>query len=228
MPLPELAVDVKEKTARENAIKVVRKIPEHGRIPNYGDITQCRPDELPHVDVLVGGTPCQSFSVAGLRGGMTDARGNLTLRFVEIADAIRPVYVVWENVPGVFSDKTNGFGCLLGALVGADSPLVPAKGQRWTRAGVVDGPLRSSAWRVLDAQYFGVAQRRERVFVVASSREGKHPFEILLNQPGVQRHSPPSREPGERTTGTLSARTEGGGGLGTDFDLGGGFSLAPH
>lgn len=222
MPDPDATDDPEERKARIAAIKTVSKIPEHGKITNYGDITEADPASMPHVDVLVGGTPCQSFSIAGLRGGMNDARGNLTLRYVEIADAIRPVYTVWENVPGVLSDKTNGFGCLLGGLVGADSALIPGKGQRWTRAGVVDGPLRSAAWRILDAQYFGVAQRRQRVFVVASTGDGTHPFQVLLNESGVQRDSAPRREERKDIAGTLSARTQGGGGLGTDFDLGGG------
>jgi DNA (cytosine-5)-methyltransferase 1 len=170
-------------------------------VPNLGDIMANdfieRALALGPLDVLVAGTPCQAFSVAGLRGSLSDSRGNLTLRFVEIVDAIQPGSVLWENVPGVLSTPDNAFGCFLGALVGADTALVPAAGQRWTRAGVVDGPKRSAAWRVLDAQYFGLAQRRERVFVVASTRDWTHPAEILFERKGVQRHSPPSRKAGE-------------------------------
>ena len=104
--------------------------------------------------------------------------------------------VVWENVPGVLSTKDNAFGCFLAALVGADATLVPPGGQRWTDAGLVAGPRRSAAWRVLDAQYFGLAQRRERVFVVASPRNGADPSEILFEPEGVRRHFAPRRSEG--------------------------------
>lgn len=198
----------------------------HPQTMNLGDATA--PDFIERasafgpIDVLMAGTPCQAFSVAGNRESLDDARGNLTLRFVEIVDAIRPRFVVWENVPGVLSTKDNAFGCFLGALAGSGAALVPVRGQRWTDAGVVDGPGRRIAWRVLDAQWFGLAQRRERVFVVASLRDGPHPAEILFECEGVQRHSAPSRKKREDITGTFGARTSGGGGFGTDFDLGGG------
>lgn len=144
-------------------------------IPNLGDITADdfieRARRAGGLDIIVGGTPCQSFSISGLRKGLEDPRGNLTLRFVEIADAVghdgAPVDAVfWENVPGVLSDKTNGFGSLLAGLVGEDS-AIPAPRGGWTNAGLVAGPTRTAAWRVLDAQGF-VAQRRRRVFVVAA------------------------------------------------------------
>lgn len=123
---------------------------------------------------------CQAFSVAGLRKSLADARGNLSLVFCEIANAIdsvrtvqrkRPVTVFWENVPGVLNTKDNAFGCFLAGLVGSDFPLT-SEATRWPRAGFVVGPKRSAAWRVLDAQYFGLAQRRKRVFVVASATGG--------------------------------------------------------
>jgi len=151
-------------------------------VPNLGDMTAWRswPAEmLAAADVLVGGTPCQAFSVAGRRGSLSDERGNLSLQFVELANAIddlrraverRPSTVVWENVPGVFSTDDNAFGCFLGAMAGCGEPLVPPRGLRWQRAGVVDGPRRRLAWRVLDSQHFGVPQRRKRVFVVAHER----------------------------------------------------------
>lgn len=157
-------------------------------VPNLGDITAedfiKRAREMGGLDLLVGGTPCQSFSIAGLRKGLEDSRGNLTLRFVEIADATGPDgtpvdAVLYENVPGVLSDKTNGFGSLLAGLVGEDTPI-PAPRGGWTNAGMVAGPTRTAAWRVLDAQGF-VAQRRRRVFVVAA-RHGSRisPSGVLL------------------------------------------------
>lgn len=176
-------------------------------VPLYGDFTKLRNDAeaVADIDLLVGGTPCQAFSVAGLRQSLADDRGNLTLEFVRLADAIDDVRgergqpgltVVWENVPGVLSTKDNAFGCFLAALVGADAALVPPAGQRWTDAGMVVGPRRSAAWRVLDAQYFGLAQRRERVFVVASPRNGADPGAVLFEPEGVRRHSAPSRSEG--------------------------------
>lgn len=162
-------------------------------------------------DVLVGGTPCQAFSVAGARASMGDARGQLTLTYVEIANAIdrkRPgaeCVTVWENVPGVLNTKDNAFGCFLGALAGEVLPLQPA-GPKWTNSGCVFGPKRTIAWRVLDAQYFGVAQRRRRVFVVASARTGFDPARVLFERGGVRRDTPPSREAGEDITPTVTAR----------------------
>lgn len=166
-------------------------------IPNLGDITKIDGRQYHgKVDILVGGTPCQAFSIAGLRKGLEDARGNLTLTFVELADAIQPPFVLWENVPGVLSSKDNAFGCFLGGLSGADGPLLPPGG-RWTDAGCVFGPSRAIAWRVLDAQYFGVAQRRRRVFVVACPRGGADPTEILFEWQGQRRDAPPLRKNGE-------------------------------
>ena len=153
-------------------------------------------------DILVGGTPCQAFSVAGSRKGLSDERGQLTLAYVDILNAIdkqRPgneAVCVWENVPGVLSSKDNAFGCFLGKLVGEDRELRPA-GRKWTNAGCVSGPQRTIAWRILDAQYFGVAQRRRRVFVVASAREGFDPIKVLFESEGVRRDIAPSRETGK-------------------------------
>lgn len=136
---------------------------------------------------------CQAFSYAGKRRSLDDYRGNLSLTFCDIADSIdevrticgdEPCIVFWENVPGVLSTKDNAFGCFLGQLVGADAPL-SSGAKRWPCAGVVAGPKRKAAWRVLDAQHFGVPQRRRRVFVVASARERVDPAEILFERKGV-------------------------------------------
>lgn len=160
-------------------------------------------------DILVGGTPCQAFSVAGLRKGLEDERGQLTLKYVELLDEIdkqRPndeCVAVWENVPGVLSSKDNAFGCFLGALAGEDCELYPS-GEKWTKSGCVYGPKRTIAWRILDAQYFGVAQRRRRVFVVASARDGFDPTKVLFESEGERRDIAPSRETGENITRTTS------------------------
>ena len=163
-------------------------------VPNLGDMTKIYGEAYQgKVDVLVGGTPCQAFSVAGKRESLNDERGNLTLKFVELCDAINPAYVIWENVPGVFSTTDNAFGCFLGALSGNDGELFPA-GDGWSNAGCVIGPRRKLAWRILDAQYFGLAQRRRRVFVVACPRDGADPCEVLFESKGVQRLSAPVRK----------------------------------
>lgn len=172
-------------------------------------------------DVFCGGTPCQAFSVAGLRKSLDDARGNLSLTFCEIANAIdlsrthdklEPCIVFWENVPGVLNTKDNAFGCFLAGLAGEDDALVPAGG-KWSNAGAVLGPQRAVAWRVLDAQYFGVAQRRRRVFVVASARNGFDPAAILFEFDGVRRDSAPSREAREGIAGNVTASAGRRGGV---------------
>ncbi|MBB4192773.1 DNA cytosine methyltransferase [Rhizobium aethiopicum] len=195
-------------------------------VPNLGDFTKIDPRRLGRVDILCGGTPCQAFSVAGLRQSLADARGNLSLEFVrlahELADGNRLRNVVWENVVGVLSTKDNAFGCFLAGLVGADAAIEPPARGKWPGAGMVSGPKGRAAWRVLDAQYFGVAQRRRRVIVVADFANGADPAAVLFEQDGLRRHSPPSREAGKDVAPTISARTKGGGGLGTDFDLDGG------
>jgi DNA (cytosine-5)-methyltransferase 1 len=156
--------------------------------PNLGDITAEdfieRARAAGPVDVIVGGTPCQSFSVAGLRGGIEDSRGNLALRFMQLVDALRPATVVWENVPGVLSSGGGrDFGAILGALVEC--------GYGW-------------AYRILDAQYFGVAQRRRRVFVVGCLGSWAAAAEILSLRESLQGHPAPSREAGERTADGLT------------------------
>ena len=189
--------------------------------PNHGDMTRLAAmvlaGKIPAPEVLVGGTPCQAFSVAGMREGLNDPRGALTIKYVELLDAIDHVRIMrgdpeavctWENVPGVLSDKGNAFGCFLGALVGESEELQPPGG-KWKDAGCVYGPTRTVAWRVLDAQYFGLAQRRRRVFVVASARAGFDPLEVLFEREGVRRDTPPRRGQGQGASGTITASTGG-------------------
>jgi site-specific DNA-cytosine methylase len=169
--------------------------------PNLGDMTKFK--EWPHaaIDLLVGGTPCQSFSVAGLRKGLADPRGNLMLTYLAIADQYRPQWLVWENVPGVLSsNKGRDFGTFLAGL----------------------GQLGYGfAYRVLDAQYFGVAQRRRRVFVVGYLGDWRAAAAVLFERHSLSGHPAPSREKG-KVAPTIPSRSSGGGGLGTDFDCDGG------
>lgn len=176
-------------------------------VPNLGDMTriasEIRAGRVEAPDILVGGPPCQAFSVAGNRQGLTDPRGALTLNYVELANAIDqtrlesrqpPATLVFENVPGILSDRSNAFGCLLGALAGESRALEPP-GPRWTHAGHVSGPRRRIAWRVLDAQYWGVAQRRRRVFLVASGGDNFDPAEVLFEREGLRGDSSPGFAP---------------------------------
>ena len=168
-------------------------------VPNLGDMTKFKewPNDRP-IDVLVGGTPCQSFSVAGLRKGLGDPRGNLMLTYLAIAERYRPRWLVWENVPGVLS--SNGgrdFGTFLGAL------------------GQIGYGF---AYRVLDAQFYGVPQRRRRVFVVGYLGDWRRAAAVLFERHSLQGHPAPSRKARQETAGTVTTRagSGGGGGLGTD------------
>lgn len=189
-------------------------------VVNLGDMTKIaaavRAGEVKAPDVMVGGTPCQAFSIAGLRNGLADARGQLTLSYVELANAIddkriergeEEAIFVWENVPGVLTSHDNAFGCFLAGLAGESCELEPSGG-KWTHSGCVYGPQRAIAWIVKDAQYFGVAQRRKRVFVVASARKGFDPGQVLFESEGVRRDTPPSREP-KSAVAALTARGVG-------------------
>lgn len=179
------------------------------KVPNLGDMAllteKVLSEHIPAPPILIGGTPCQAFSIAGLRAGLTDPRGVLSLKYVELANAIDQIrrsrnepesIIVWENVPGVLSDKGNAFGCFLAALAGEEKVLEPPR-KTWSHAGIVLGPQRTIAWRILDAQYFGVAQRRRRVFLVASARLGFDPTAVLFEPEGMRRDSPPDRSPGQ-------------------------------
>ena len=189
-------------------------------VPNYGDMTKLESrilaGEIEAPDVFVGGCPCQAFSVAGLKKSLGDHRGQLTLAFIKIANAIDsvraesglgPAIIVYENVPGILHTKDNAFGCFLGALAGEDEAVKPPR-KRWTPAGCVLGPQRAIAWRCLDAQYFQLAQRRKRVFVVASSGAIR-PEQILFEFDDVREDNPPSRETRQIDTGDAGTGVEG-------------------
>jgi DNA (cytosine-5)-methyltransferase 1 len=159
-------------------------------VANLGDMTKFREWDIERnaVDILVGGTPCQSFSVAGLRKGLDDPRGNLALTFIAMVDHYRPEWVIWENVPGVLSSSGGrDFGSFLGAL----------------------GQLGYGfAYRVLDAQYFGVPQRRRRVFVVAhSSGDSRRAAEVLFEPESLRGDSPKGRKTGQDTAQCLTTGT---------------------
>jgi DNA (cytosine-5)-methyltransferase 1 len=149
-------------------------------VPNLGDFTRIDEHTSGPIDVLVGGTPCQSFSVAGKRAGLDDPRGNLTIEFARLAQRLRPRWLVWENVPGVLSiDDGRTFGAFLGIL----------------------GELGYGvAYRVLDAQYFGVAQRRRRVFVVGHLGDWRRAAAVLFERESLSGNPAPSREARQGTT----------------------------
>jgi len=204
----------------------------HPGSTNLGDVTAFdfieRARAFGPLDVLIGGPPCQAFSVAGLRRSLGDERGNLTLQWVRIIHAVRPIWALTENVPGWLSTDDNAFGCFLGGLVGADAALCsPLERGRWPDVGMVAGPLARACWRVLDAQYTGVPQRRRRVFVVASLGERADPAAILFEPQSVCGDFAPRREPGQRVAPTVEARADAGGAAwGTDFLSDGGLACA--
>src|SRR5215217_2042500 len=159
--------------------------------PNFGDMTKFKEWPDAAIDVLVGGTPCQSFSIAGLRKGLDDPRGNLMLTYLAIADKYRPKWLVWENVPGVLSSNSGkDFGALLGGL----------------------GELGYGfAYRVLDAQYFGVPQRRRRVFVVGGLGDWRSAAAVLFERHSMSGHPAPRRKAKEKLAGAITAGAFSGG-----------------
>ena len=179
------------------------------RVPNLGDFTKIEADDVGPTDLLVGGTPCQSFSVAGKRLGLDDARGNLALEFLALARRLRPRWLVFENVPGLLSsDEGRDFGAFLG--------LLGELGYGW-------------AYRILDAQFIrvdgyprAVPQRRRRVFVVGHLGDARPAAAVLFEREGMFGYPSPRREAGKGAAPTIAARPTGGGGLGTDFDIDGG------
>ena len=169
----------------------------HPDVPLRGDFTQIQAGDHDAIELLVGGTPCQSFSVAGLRKGMADDRGNLALEYLRLADRLRPRWIIWENVPGVLSsNEGRDFGAFLGGL----------------------GELGYGfAYRVLDAQHVrveshprAVPQRRRRVFVVGHLGNWRRAAAVLFEREGLRRHSPPRRKAGEGSSRGATVGFDGG------------------
>lgn len=201
-------------------------------VANLGDMLKIRDSKIYHdeqFDVLVGGTPCQGFSIAGLRGGLDDERSNLSLEFVRILIEKRPSWFVWENVPGVitsvsgeeawtdgeseeeFGGTSSDFARIISAFTGRD-----IADQDFEKAGCVEGEFYSIAWRILDSQYFGVPQRRRRIFVVGHlGKDWRPPVAVLFEQESLCRDFTPGgkkrkRVAGNSTTGA-GANSIGGG-----------------
>lgn len=190
-----------------------RHTPGSNVTPLFGDFTKIEAHHVGPVDLLIGGTPCQAFSVAGKRLGLDDPRGNLTLEFLALARRLRVQWLAWENVPGFLSHDE---GRTMGTFVG----LLGQLGFGW-------------AYRVLDAQFIrvdgcerAVPQRRRRLFVVGHLGDAAGPAAVLFERESLRGDPAPRRQAGEGIAPTISARTKGGGGLGTDFDCDGGLIAA--
>lgn len=201
----------------KNAVKVLnRHWPD---VPKHDDVATIRHDTFAYPDVVTFGSPCQDLSVAGKRVGLDGSRSNLFRKAARYIHKIReatngeyPKKAVWENVPGALtSNKGDDFAAVLKNLVGGSID----KPKKWGNAGVVFGPKGCAEWRVLDSQYFGVAQRRKRIFLVVHFGE-QRAGQVLL-EPQVGAGSPrPYTTSREEIAGTLEARTRGGGFPGTD------------
>ena len=194
---------------------------------NLGDFTCIDPGQHEPIDLLVGGTPCQSFSVAGLRRGLADDRGNLAVEFLSLAGRARPRWLVWENVAGIYSSTSDDAPDHEGDAEGRwEDDCIETHAFACFLAGLQELGY-GFAYRTLDAQYFGVPQRRRRVFVVGYLGDWRRAAAVLFERHCLSGHPPPCRKARERTAPTISARTNGGGGIGTDFDCDGGLTVCP-
>ena len=193
-------------------------------IPNLGDMTKLRDEKIyqdSKFNVLVGGTPCQSFSIAGLRKGLGDERGNLALEFVRILIEKQPEWFLWENVPGVLSSgsgeedpeseedgdtgSASDFACIISAFTGRDIAA-----QDFEKAGIIEGDFYSIAWRILDSQHFGVPQRRRRIFVVGHlGKDWRPPVAVLFEQDSLRGNIAPGGKKRKGTSGNTLQGIEG-------------------
>lgn len=162
-----------------------------------GDINHIT--DAPHVDIITASSPCQDLSVAGKRGGLSGERSGLFFKAAELVRQIRPRFFVWENVPGAFSSNGgNDFRTVLEEILQEPVPLP----RHWSNAGLVDGRNAQVGWRLLNAEHWGVAQRRKRIFLVADFG-GRRAGEILFEPASVSGDS----EAGESSQENLAART---------------------
>jgi len=219
-------------------------------VPNHGDMTKFKEwpdygkDGSEPIDLVCGGTPCQAFSVAGLREGLNDPRGNLSLTFLAIVDKYRPEWVLFENVPGILSSATHVSPDPRPPEIELDGGDGPGDGEEVVVSDEYEADESHAfscflaglselgygvAYRVIDAQYVrvdgferAVPQRRRRVFVVGYLGDWRRAAAVLLEPESMSGNPAPSRKAGQKPAPTLSARTQGGGGLGTDFELDGG------
>ena len=175
----------------ENDKSCVRVLERHWpNVRRYGDIAVWQPSDADRVDVACGGFPCQDVSVAGQRAGLAGERSGLYWHAVRVFRLLQPAFVVLENVPGLLSShEGRDFALVLGGLAGV-VPSVPRDG--WGTCGLVIGAPGSwsVAWRVLDSQYFGVAQRRRRVFLVGHS-DPRRAAAVLFDAQGGGGTAPP-------------------------------------
>jgi len=229
MPDPDApGLSTKERAARWRAIHNVSDLPvERTGAPNFGDMTRFQEWPDVRLDAVVGGTPCQSFSIAGLRNGLADPRGNLALVFLAIIDRYRPEWVVWENVPGVFSATSHDAPDLCPPDIDLEGDNAPEDGTEIVVADSYEADETHAfscflagfselgygfAYRTPDAQHFGVPQRRNRVVLVGRAGDWAGPAAVLFERHSLSRHSAPSRETrAGATVGAVAGTSPGGG-----------------
>ncbi len=212
---PDEAHDEKDRKLRESWKKQIAELPPVGKIPNLGDFPKIKETDYDgHIDLLVGGCPCQSYSLAGLRKGLSDPRGNLTLEFVKLAYRTGARIVVFENVPGILSSGDGGsdFAGFLSLLCGWE--VKPPK-DGWRKCGIVTNApgCFGVAWRILDAQYTrvpefprAVPQRRRRLILVGHLDSWLYPAKVLFDEEMRGGDTPPSRTKRQ----VITAGAEGG------------------
>ena len=179
-------------------------------VPNLGDMTKLRDNQIykdEKFDLLVGGTPCQAFSIAGLRQGLDDDRSNLALEYVRILKDKQPQWFVWENVPGVLNSNGGAdFASIISGFTGQ-----PVTRQKFTRWGSCLGRTAtdySISYRILDSRYFGVPQRRRRVFVVGHiGTDWRPPVAVLLERDSLRRDFTPGKDKRKGTAEDTEGRT---------------------